>query len=120
MLILKAECRVVVLGLYRYSKMGSLFCLSFHRNMEIMNLPFENIQLLFFPPFPLSKFPPSLYAPEILEAHQDEISRVFLVALDPLITQLLPFSPFMEQVLSENLGGLKVKLYNQCCLRDQH
>ncbi|KAF2988164.1 hypothetical protein EK904_013698, partial [Melospiza melodia maxima] len=51
-----------------------------------------------------SKFPPSLYAPEILEVHQDEISQVFLVALDPLITQLLPFSPFMEQVLSENLA----------------
>lgn len=59
--------------------------------------------------FPLSKFPPSLYAPEILEIHQDEISQVFLVALDPLITQLLPFSPFMERVLSENLGGLKVQ-----------
>ncbi|OWK60927.1 Uncharacterized protein C1orf112 [Lonchura striata] len=51
-----------------------------------------------------SKFPPSLYAPEILEDHQDEISQVFLVALDPLITQLLPFSPFVEQVLSENLA----------------
>lgn len=59
---------------------------------------------------PLSKFPPSLYAPEISEVHRDEISRVFLVTLDPLINQLLPFSPFMEQVLSEKLGGFKIQL----------
>ncbi|XP_039342379.1 uncharacterized protein C1orf112 homolog isoform X5 [Mauremys reevesii] len=50
-----------------------------------------------------SKFPPSLYAPVISEAHRDEIARVFLVALDPLIQQLLPFRPFVEQVLSEKL-----------------
>ncbi|EMP34529.1 hypothetical protein UY3_08359, partial [Chelonia mydas] len=49
------------------------------------------------------KFPPSLCAPVISEAHQDEIARVFLVALDPLIHQLLPFRPFLEQVLSEKL-----------------
>lgn len=58
----------------------------------------------------LSKFPPSLYAPVISEIHRDEISRVFLVALDPLINQLLPFSPFMEQVLSDDLGGFKIQL----------
>uniref|UniRef100_A0A8D2MGB1 Uncharacterized protein n=1 Tax=Zonotrichia albicollis TaxID=44394 RepID=A0A8D2MGB1_ZONAL len=63
-----------------------------------------------------SKFPPSLYAPEILEVHQDEISQVFLVALDPLITQLLPFSPFMEQVLSENLGLPPEQQLPQCLL----
>ncbi|XP_032923248.1 uncharacterized protein C1orf112 homolog isoform X2 [Catharus ustulatus] len=63
-----------------------------------------------------SKFPPSLYAPEILEVHQDEISRVFLVALDPLITQLLPFSPFMEQVLSKNLGLPPEQQLPQCLL----
>ncbi|XP_039586145.1 uncharacterized protein C1orf112 homolog isoform X3 [Passer montanus] len=63
-----------------------------------------------------SKFPPSLYAPEILEAHQDEISQVFLVALDPLITQLLPFSPFMEQVLSENLDLPPEQQLPQCLL----
>ncbi|KFP21338.1 Uncharacterized protein C1orf112 [Egretta garzetta] len=51
-----------------------------------------------------SKFPPSLYAPEISEVHQDEISRVFLVALEPFLNQLLPFRPFMEQVLSDKLG----------------
>ncbi|KAI1236512.1 hypothetical protein IHE44_0014762, partial [Lamprotornis superbus] len=63
-----------------------------------------------------SKFPPSLYAPDILEDHQDEISRVFLVALDPLITQLLPFSPFMEQVLSKNLGLPPEQQLPQCLL----
>ncbi|XP_025052548.1 uncharacterized protein C1orf112 homolog isoform X2 [Alligator sinensis] len=50
-----------------------------------------------------SKFPPSLYAPVISEAHRDEIARVFLVALDPLIYQLLSSRAFLEQVLSEKL-----------------
>ncbi|KFV68472.1 Uncharacterized protein C1orf112, partial [Dryobates pubescens] len=63
-----------------------------------------------------SKFPPSLYAPEISEVHRDEISRVFLVALDPLISQLLPSSPFMEQVLSEKLGLLPEQQLPQCLL----
>ncbi|XP_009077786.1 PREDICTED: uncharacterized protein C1orf112 homolog [Acanthisitta chloris] len=63
-----------------------------------------------------SKFPPSLYAPEILEAHQDEVSRVFLVALDPLINLLLPFSPFMEQVLSEKSGLPPEQQLPQCLL----
>ncbi|XP_008493996.2 uncharacterized protein C1orf112 homolog isoform X2 [Calypte anna] len=63
-----------------------------------------------------SKFPPSLYAPEILEVHRDEVFRVFLVALDPLICQLLPFSPFMEQVLSENLGLPPEQQLPQCLI----
>ncbi|XP_062436874.1 FIGNL1-interacting regulator of recombination and mitosis isoform X1 [Rhea pennata] len=63
-----------------------------------------------------SKFPPSLYAPVISEVHQDEISRVFLVALDPLINQLLPFGPFMEQVLSEKLGLPPEQQLPQCLL----
>ncbi|XP_068547241.1 FIGNL1-interacting regulator of recombination and mitosis isoform X1 [Anas acuta] len=63
-----------------------------------------------------SKFPPSLYAPVISEVHRDEISRVFLVALDPLINQLLPFSPFMEQVLSDNLGLPPEQQLPQCLL----
>uniref|UniRef100_A0A8C3JNN3 Chromosome 1 open reading frame 112 n=1 Tax=Calidris pygmaea TaxID=425635 RepID=A0A8C3JNN3_9CHAR len=63
-----------------------------------------------------SKFPPSLYAPEILEVHRDEISRVFLVALDPLINQLLPFSPFMEQVLSEKLDLPPEQQLSQCLI----
>ncbi|XP_030429595.1 uncharacterized protein C1orf112 homolog isoform X5 [Gopherus evgoodei] len=50
-----------------------------------------------------SKFPPSLYAPVISEAHRDEIARVFLAALDPFVHQLLPFRPFLEQVLREKL-----------------
>ncbi|EOA97187.1 Uncharacterized protein C1orf112, partial [Anas platyrhynchos] len=63
-----------------------------------------------------SKFPPSLYAPVISEVHRDEISRVFLVALDPLINQLLPFSPFMEQVLSDNSGLPPEQQLPQCLL----
>ncbi|KFP33150.1 Uncharacterized protein C1orf112, partial [Colius striatus] len=63
-----------------------------------------------------SKFPPSLYAPEISELHRDEISRVFLVALDPLINQLLPFSPFMEQVLSEKLDLPPEQQLPQCLI----
>ncbi|XP_051480876.1 uncharacterized protein C1orf112 homolog isoform X1 [Apus apus] len=63
-----------------------------------------------------SKFPPSLYAPNILEVHRDEIFRVFLVALDPLINQLLPFRPFMEQVLSEKLGLLPEQQLPQCLI----
>ncbi|XP_056211430.1 uncharacterized protein C1orf112 homolog isoform X1 [Falco biarmicus] len=63
-----------------------------------------------------SKFPPSLYAPNILEVHRDEISRVFLVALDPLINQLLPFTPFMEQVLSEKLGLPPEQQLPQCLI----
>lgn len=78
-------------------------------NLMLLGM-FNFFFFFFFFLFPLSKFPPSLYAPEILEVHQDEISQVFLVALDPLITQLLPCSPFMEQVLNENLGGLKAQL----------
>ncbi|XP_074454886.1 FIGNL1-interacting regulator of recombination and mitosis isoform X1 [Larus michahellis] len=63
-----------------------------------------------------SKFPPSLYAPEISEVHRDEISRVFLVALDPLINQLLPFTPFMEQVLSEKLDLPAEQQLPQCLI----
>uniref|UniRef100_A0A8C2UH08 FIGNL1 interacting regulator of recombination and mitosis n=1 Tax=Coturnix japonica TaxID=93934 RepID=A0A8C2UH08_COTJA len=63
-----------------------------------------------------SKFPPSLYAPAISEVHQDEISRVFLVALDPLITQLLPFSPFMEQVIRDTSGLPAEQQLPQCLL----
>ncbi|XP_048801565.1 uncharacterized protein C1orf112 homolog isoform X1 [Lagopus muta] len=63
-----------------------------------------------------SKFPPSLYAPAIPEVHQDEISRVFLVALDPLVSQLLPFSPFMEQVLRDTSGLPAEQQLPQCLL----
>uniref|UniRef100_A0A8C8R7U3 Chromosome 1 open reading frame 112 n=1 Tax=Pelusios castaneus TaxID=367368 RepID=A0A8C8R7U3_9SAUR len=62
-----------------------------------------------------SKFPPSMYAPVISEAHRDEIARVFLVALDPLIHQLLPFRPFLELVLSEKLD-LSPELHLPQCL----
>ncbi|XP_044122868.1 uncharacterized protein C1orf112 homolog isoform X3 [Neovison vison] len=50
-----------------------------------------------------SKFPPSLYAARISKAQQEEIAGTFLVTLDPLITQLLTFQPFMQVVLDSKL-----------------
>lgn len=49
-----------------------------------------------------SKFPPSLYATRISKAHQEEIAGAFLVTLDPLISQLLTFQPFMQVVWTVN------------------
>ena len=57
----------------------------------------------FFPSLP-SKFPPSLYAAGISKAQQEEIAGAFLVTLDPLVTQLLKFQPFVEVVLDSKLG----------------
>ncbi|KAH0629156.1 hypothetical protein JD844_011011 [Phrynosoma platyrhinos] len=48
-----------------------------------------------------SKFPPSLHAPVISKAHQDEIARGFLVTLDSLLSLLVSFRPFLEVVLSK-------------------
>ncbi|XP_042307343.1 uncharacterized protein C1orf112 homolog isoform X2 [Sceloporus undulatus] len=48
-----------------------------------------------------SKFPPSLHAPVISKAHQDEIARGFLVTLDSLLSLLISFRPFIEVVLSK-------------------
>ncbi|XP_017201192.3 FIGNL1-interacting regulator of recombination and mitosis isoform X3 [Oryctolagus cuniculus] len=50
-----------------------------------------------------SKFPPSLYATRILKAQQEEIAGAFLVTLDPLISQLLTFQPFVQAVLDSKL-----------------
>ncbi|XP_032174193.1 uncharacterized protein C1orf112 homolog [Mustela erminea] len=50
-----------------------------------------------------SKFPPSLYAARISTAQQEEIAGTFLVTLDPLISQLLTFQPFMQVVLDSKL-----------------
>ncbi|XP_044940501.1 uncharacterized protein C1orf112 homolog isoform X2 [Mustela putorius furo] len=50
-----------------------------------------------------SKFPPSLYAARISKAQQEEIAGTFLVTLDPLISQLLTFQPFMQVVLDSKL-----------------
>lgn len=62
--------------------------------------------MYFFPPLS-SKFPPSLYAARISKAQQEEIAGTFLVTLDPLITQLLTFQPFMQVVLDSKLGKLQ-------------
>ncbi|XP_067319989.1 FIGNL1-interacting regulator of recombination and mitosis isoform X1 [Anolis sagrei] len=48
-----------------------------------------------------SKFPPSLHAPAISKAHQDEMARGFLVTLDSLLSLLVSFKPFIEVVLSK-------------------
>uniref|UniRef100_A0A6I8N3B3 FIGNL1 interacting regulator of recombination and mitosis n=1 Tax=Ornithorhynchus anatinus TaxID=9258 RepID=A0A6I8N3B3_ORNAN len=63
-----------------------------------------------------SKFPPSLYSPVISKAHQDEIAGVFLVALDPLISQLLSFQPFVEVLLGDKLGLSSDQQLPQCLL----
>ncbi|XP_075472942.1 FIGNL1-interacting regulator of recombination and mitosis isoform X2 [Ascaphus truei] len=63
-----------------------------------------------------SKFPPSLYATSISEAHKDEIACVVLVVLDPLILQLLSFRPFVELVLGERLERPPEHHFPQCLL----
>ncbi|XP_037681306.1 uncharacterized protein C1orf112 homolog isoform X2 [Choloepus didactylus] len=50
-----------------------------------------------------SKFPPSLYAAMVSKTQQEEIAGIFLVTLDPLITQLLTFQPFVQVVLDSKL-----------------
>uniref|UniRef100_A0ABM5G9Q7 FIGNL1-interacting regulator of recombination and mitosis n=1 Tax=Pogona vitticeps TaxID=103695 RepID=A0ABM5G9Q7_9SAUR len=61
-----------------------------------------------------SKFPPSLHAPVISEAHHSEIAREFLMALDPLLLHLLSFRPFLEVVLSKT-SDLSPELYLPQC-----
>ncbi|XP_053325380.1 uncharacterized protein C1orf112 homolog isoform X2 [Spea bombifrons] len=63
-----------------------------------------------------SMFPPSLYAVSISEAHKNEIACVFLVAFEPLILQLLSFSPFVESVLNEILELPPEHVFPQCLL----
>lgn len=72
-----------------------------------------------FPPLS-SKFPPSLYAARISKAQQEEIVGTFLVTLDPLVSQLLTFQPFVQVVLDSKLGMLQnrfnFKSSNNCDL----
>uniref|UniRef100_A0A8C5QN79 Uncharacterized protein n=1 Tax=Leptobrachium leishanense TaxID=445787 RepID=A0A8C5QN79_9ANUR len=63
-----------------------------------------------------SQFHPSLSAKCISDAHKNEISSVFLVAFDPLILQLLPFSPFAESVLNERLDLSPDYTFPKCML----
>ncbi|XP_055964555.1 FIGNL1-interacting regulator of recombination and mitosis [Sorex fumeus] len=62
-----------------------------------------------------SKFPPSLYAPSISRAQQDEVAATFLVTLDALLGQLLPFQPFVQTVL-DSTSGLPAELQLPHCL----
>ncbi|XP_026942156.1 FIGNL1-interacting regulator of recombination and mitosis isoform X3 [Sagmatias obliquidens] len=63
-----------------------------------------------------SKFPPSLYAAGISKAQQEEIAGAFLVTLDPLVSQLLKFQPFVEVVLDSELGLPCELQFPQCLL----
>ncbi|XP_064139016.1 FIGNL1-interacting regulator of recombination and mitosis isoform X4 [Loxodonta africana] len=63
-----------------------------------------------------SKLPPSLYATTISKAQQEEIAGAFLVTLDPLITQLLTFQPFMQVVLDTKLDLPCELQFPQCLL----
>nr|XP_019571939.1 PREDICTED: uncharacterized protein C1orf112 homolog isoform X2 [Rhinolophus sinicus] len=63
-----------------------------------------------------SKFPPSLYAAGISEAQQEEIAGTFLVTLDPLVSQLLSFQPFVHVVLDSKLELPCELQFPQCLL----
>ncbi|XP_075420755.1 FIGNL1-interacting regulator of recombination and mitosis isoform X1 [Tenrec ecaudatus] len=63
-----------------------------------------------------SKFPPSLYAASITTAQQQEMAGTFLVILDPLISQLLPFPPFVHVVLDSKLDLPCELQFPQCLL----
>ncbi|KAJ6653872.1 hypothetical protein lerEdw1_008620 [Lerista edwardsae] len=58
----------------------------------------------------------SLYAPVILEAHQNEIVSGFLVAFDTFIHQLLSFKPFLDVVLNKRLDLSPELHFPQCRL----
>ncbi|XP_039091719.1 uncharacterized protein C1orf112 homolog isoform X2 [Hyaena hyaena] len=63
-----------------------------------------------------SKFPPSLYAAKISKAQQEEVVGTFLVTLDPLISQLLTFQPFVQAVLDSQLELPCELQFPQCLL----
>uniref|UniRef100_A0A8C4SPF4 Fignl1 interacting regulator of recombination and mitosis n=1 Tax=Erpetoichthys calabaricus TaxID=27687 RepID=A0A8C4SPF4_ERPCA len=63
-----------------------------------------------------SHFPPSLYAPALLDTHQNEINSIVIVALDPLITLMLTFTSFAEMVLSADQQICPDQLLSQCLL----
>ncbi|KAF6292499.1 hypothetical protein mRhiFer1_001774 [Rhinolophus ferrumequinum] len=63
-----------------------------------------------------SKFPPSLYAAGIPKAQQEEIAGTFLVTLDPLVSQLLSFQPFVHVVLDSKLELPCELQFPQCLL----
>ncbi|XP_041126871.1 uncharacterized protein C1orf112 homolog [Polyodon spathula] len=63
-----------------------------------------------------SKFPPSVYASKLSDTHSGEINAVILVALDPLITQLLSLRPFVEEVLTDKQHSSAELFLPQCLL----
>ncbi|XP_054977657.1 uncharacterized protein C1orf112 homolog isoform X2 [Sorex araneus] len=62
-----------------------------------------------------SKLPPSLDAPAIPSAQQEEVAGTFLVTLDALLGLLLPFQPFAHAVL-DSTSGLPAELQLPHCL----
>ncbi|XP_078074508.1 FIGNL1-interacting regulator of recombination and mitosis isoform X2 [Mustelus asterias] len=63
-----------------------------------------------------SKFTPSLYAPILSAGPCDQIASVVPVALDALVSQLLPFRPFVETVLRDNQDFSSELAFPQCLL----
>lgn len=63
-----------------------------------------------------SKFPPSLYAARVSEVQQEEIEGAFLLTLDPLISHLLAFQPFVHVVLDNKLELPCELQFPQCLL----
>ncbi|KAM5294182.1 FIGNL1-interacting regulator of recombination and mitosis [Glossophaga mutica] len=63
-----------------------------------------------------SKCPPSLFAAGLSSAQQEEVVASFLGTLDPLITQLLAFQPFVHVVLDSKLELPSELQFPQCLL----
>ncbi|XP_063283049.1 FIGNL1-interacting regulator of recombination and mitosis [Pelobates fuscus] len=63
-----------------------------------------------------SQFPPSLSAVSISEIHKNEISNVFLVVLDQLFLQFLPFRAFVDVVLHDKLDLPPEHSFPHCLL----
>ncbi|XP_068127020.1 FIGNL1-interacting regulator of recombination and mitosis-like [Hyperolius riggenbachi] len=63
-----------------------------------------------------SLLPPSLYAVSITDVHKQEMSQVFLAALDPVLVQLIVFKPFVDSVLNEYQEIPREQQFPHCLL----
>ncbi|XP_066481393.1 FIGNL1-interacting regulator of recombination and mitosis [Tiliqua scincoides] len=97
-------CRFFAVSLVRYTKEFTPFLVD---SCSLLHQTYLQIY---------SKFPPSLYAPVISEAHRNEIVSGFLVALDPFVHQLLSFKPFVDVVLNKTLDLSPELHFPQCRL----
>ncbi|XP_054860296.1 uncharacterized protein C1orf112 homolog isoform X2 [Amphiprion ocellaris] len=64
----------------------------------------------------ISKFPPSLCAPELPTALSEELKAAALVPMDVFLLQLLPLRPFAEVVLQQDLRLHPEQELPQCVL----